>query len=206
MIRAMAVVSLMALLVLVLYVPSAHPPERFIAQLRTEYTNAAAFWGHNAGTRVLSRAISMQESARQASPVPSSNDAAPVSGVNAAVGWEMASVNQRLFNNPYFRSIDALLLLASFRLAMLLEWLPWLMAFPAAAMADGYLVRLIKAKEFLHHSPEVFAFYACLAILTSCATVLSFVLPFTIHPLVVPYVPVAVGTLIGTAIRDYHQR
>ena len=118
----------------------------------------------------------------------------------------MASVNQRLFNNPYFRSIDALLLLASFRLAMLLEWLPWLLAFPFAAMVDGYLVRMVKAKEFLHHSPEMFALYVSLAILTSCATVLAFVLPITLHPLVVPCVPVVIGTLIGTAIRDFHRR
>ena len=160
----------------------------------------------NAGTRMLSRAMSMQQSARQASPVPSSKDAAPVGGVNAAVGQEMASVNQRLFNNPYFRSIDALLLLASFRLAMLLEWLPWLLAFPVAALVDGYLVRLVKAKEFLHHSPEMFALYACLAILISCATVLAFVLPITLHPLAVPCVPVVTGTLMGTAIRDFHRR
>ncbi|MBI3383479.1 MAG: DUF4400 domain-containing protein [Aquabacterium sp.] len=206
MIRAMAAASLLALLVLVLYVPSAHPPERFVEQLRTEYANAAVFWGKDEGTRMLSRAMSMQVSARQASPVPSSKDAAPASSVNAAVSREMASVNQRLFNNPYFRSIDALLLLASFRLAMLLEWLPWLMAFPVAALVDGCLVRLVKAKEFLHHSPEMFAFYACLAILTSCATVLAFVLPITLHPLVVPCVPVIIGTLMGAAIRDFHLR
>ena len=206
MIRVMAVASLLALLVLVLYVPSAHPPERFVEQLRTEYTNAAVFWGKGAGIRMLSRAMSMQESARQASPVPSSKDAAPAGAVNAAVGREMASVNQRLFNTPYVRSIDALLLLASFRLAMLLEWLPWLLAFPFASMVDGYLVRLVKAKEFLHHNPEVFALYTCLAILTSCATVLAFVLPITLHPLVVPCVPVVIGTLMGTAIRDFHLR
>lgn len=206
MIRAMAVASLLSLLVLVLYVPSAHPPERFVEQLRTEYTHAVVFWGTDAGARMLSRAMSMQESARQASPVPSSKDAAPVGGVNAAVGREMTSVNQRLFNNPYFRSIDALLLLASFRLAMLLEWLPWLLAFPFAAMVDGYLVRMVKAKEFLHHSPEMFALYVSLAILTSCATILAFVLPITLHPLVVPCVPVVIGTLIGTAIRDFHRR
>jgi hypothetical protein len=206
MIRAMAVASLLSLLVLVLYVPSAHPPERFVEQLRTEYTHAAVFWGKDAGTRMLSRAMSMQESARQTSPVPSSKDAAPVGNVNAAVGREMASVNQRLFNNPYFRSIDALLLLASFRLSMLLEWLPWLLAFPFTAMVDGYLVRLVKAKEFLHHNPEMFALFACLAILTSCATILAFVLPITLHPLAVPCVPVIIGSLMGTAIRDFHRR
>ena len=37
MIRVVAVVSLVCLLVMVLYLPSAHPPERFLAQLRTEF-------------------------------------------------------------------------------------------------------------------------------------------------------------------------
>jgi len=196
-IRAIAVVSLLALLVLVLYVPSAHPPERFVAQLRAEYAMAAGFWGEDAATRMLSRAMGLQDSARRSTPIPSSKDSAPVDNMNAAVGREMASVNQRLFNNPYFRSSDALLLL---------EWLPWLMVFAAAAMVDGYFVRLVKAKEFLHHNPEMFALYVCVAILASCATVLAFVLPITLHPLVVPCVPLVIGALIGLSIKDFHRR
>jgi hypothetical protein len=206
MIRAIAVVSLLALLVLVLYVPSAHPPERFVAQLRAEYGMAAGFWGEDAATRMLSRAMGLQDSARRSTPIPSSKDGAPVDNMNAAVGREMASVNQRLFNNPYFRSIDALLLLASFRLALLLEWLPWLLVYAAAAMFDGYFVRLVKAKEFLHHNPEMFALYVCVAILASCATVLAFVLPITLHPLMVPCVPLVIGSLMGLAIKDFHRR
>ena len=42
MIRAVAVLSLLVLLVLVLYAPSAHPPERFLAQLRAEHEAATA--------------------------------------------------------------------------------------------------------------------------------------------------------------------
>ena len=86
-------------------------------------------------------------------------DAPRTAGIDGAVAHEMASVNKRLFNNAYFRSIDALLLLASFRLATLLEWLPWLLAFAAAVMIDGYFVRLIKSKEFLQHDPEIFALW-----------------------------------------------
>ncbi|WP_204320014.1 DUF4400 domain-containing protein, partial [Klebsiella pneumoniae] len=63
----------------------------------------------------------------------------------------MASVNQRLFGNSYFRAIDALVLLAAFRLSAMLEWLPWMAAFLAAAIADGAISRVIKSKEFLHH-------------------------------------------------------
>ena len=118
----------------------------------------------------------------------------------------MASVNQRLFNKAYFRSIDAPLLLPSFRLAALLEWLPWLLAFVAAAVVDGYLVRSIKAKEFLHLDPELFAVYASGAIVAGCATVLAFVLPVDLHPLVLPCVPLVIVVLISRAVGSFHRR
>ena len=206
MIRAVAVLSLVSLLILVLYLPSAHPPERFVAQLRAEHQAAARFWGDEAAMRMLSRALSVQDSARQASPVPSSADAPALGAVDGAVAQEMASVNQRLFNNAYFRSIDALFLLASFRLATLLEWLPWLLAFTAAVVADGGFTRLIKSKEFLQHDPEMFALYACASIVAVCAAVLGLVAPLTLHPLVMPCVPLLVSILLGRAVGSFHRR
>ena len=205
MIRVIAVISLVSLLVLVLYLPTAHPPERFLAQLRTEHQATALFWGDAPALRILERALRVQDSARQATPIPSAGDAPPASAVDGAVAREMASVNQRLFNNGYFRSIDALVLLAAFRLATLLEWLPWLLAFAAAVLLDGYVVRLIKAKEFRQHDPEMFALYTCTAIVTACATMVGFVAPVTLHPLVMPCVPLVVSLLLSRALGSFHR-
>jgi hypothetical protein len=36
--------------------------------------------------------------------------------------------------------------------------------------------------------------------------VLAFVLPITLHPLVVPCVPLVIGSLMGLAIKDFHRR
>lgn len=206
MIRVVVVISLVCLLVLVLYLPSAHPPERFLAQLRTEHEATAAYWGDGPALHILSRALSVQDSARQVTPIPTPTDAPAANVLDGAVAQEMASVNQRLFNNAYFRSIDALLLLASFRFATLVEWLPWLLAFTAAVLLDGYLVRLIKAKEFRQHDPELFALYACGAIVVVCATVLGFVVPVTLHPLVMPCVPLVVSLLVSRAVGSFHRR
>lgn len=206
MIRAVAVISLVSLLVLVLYLPSAQPPERFLAQLRTEHQATAQFWGDAPALRILERALSVQDSARQATPVPSAGDAPPLNAVDGAVAREMTTVNQRLFNNAYFRSIDALVLLAAFRLATLLEWLPWLLGFATAVLIDGYVVRLIKSKEFRQHDPEMFALYACTAIVTACATVVGFVVPVTLHPLVMPCVPLVVSLLLSRALGSFHRR
>jgi hypothetical protein len=118
----------------------------------------------------------------------------------------MASVNRRLFDNSYFRSIDALLLLAMFRLALLSEWLPWLLLFAGAALVDGCVVRLVKSREFRQHDPEVFALYVCLAITTACAAVVGLVVPVALHPLAMPAVPVVVSLLLGGAAAHFHRR
>ncbi|MFY9327509.1 MAG: DUF4400 domain-containing protein [Georgfuchsia sp.] len=206
MIRAVAVLSLVILLVLVLYVPSAHPPQHFLTQLRVEHEAAAAYWGTNPAMRMLDRAVGMQAATASVTPIPAAKDAPATTSVNGAISHEMSSVNQRLFNNSYFRSVDALLLLASYRLSTLLEWLPWLGAFILAAVADGGFARLIKAKEFLQHDPEMFALYASLGIVVLCAAVIGFVLPVTLHPLLLPCVPMLVGVLAGRALGCFHRR
>ena len=206
MIRATAILSLAFLLILVLYFPSAHPPERFVAQVRIEHEAVADFWGTESATRILARAVRMLDATAEVTPIPKASDAPSVTGVTNAVAQEMASVNQRLFNNPYFRSVDALLLLGSYRFATLLEWLPWLAGFALAALLDGGFVRIIKAKEFVQHDPEMFAVYACLAIVTMCAAVVGFVVPVTVHALVLPCVPLVVIVLAGRAVGCFHRR
>ena len=99
MIRAAAVISLVLLLILVLYVPAVHPPERFLEQMRSEHQVAVEFWGAEPAYRMLDRAIRLQSNAAEASPLPALRDMPKSHGTNQAVASEMRSVNQRLFNN-----------------------------------------------------------------------------------------------------------
>lgn len=206
MIRAVSVVSLLCVLVLVLYLPSAHPPDRFIELVRQEQQAIARFWGDAASMRILSRALAGADSAQRASPVPQPSAAPSSNPVNGAVAIEMATVNLRLFNSAYFRSIDALLLLSAFRLSTLIEWLPWLQAFSAAAVLDGFVVRRVKAKEFRQHDPEWFAVHTSLGIVTVCMTVIGFVLPVALHPLAMPCAPVLLSFFLGRAVGSFHLR
>lgn len=206
MIRAVSIVSLLCMLVLVLYLPSAHPPERFVELVRQEQRAVERFWGNAPSLRILSRALAMADATQQASPVPQPSAAPASNPVNGAVALEMASVNRRLFNSAYFRSIDALLLLAAFRLATLLEWLPWLLVFGAAAVLDGFVVRQIKAKEFRQHDPERFAAYASLGVVTICLTVIGFVVPIALHPLLMPCTPLLLSFFIGCSVGCFHLR
>lgn len=206
MIRAVAVISLALMLVLVLYVPAVHPPERFLDQLRREHQLAVGFWGAEPAYRMLDRAIQMQSSAAEASPIPALRDIPKTQSANRAVAAEMGSVNQRLFHNAYFRSVDALLMLASYRLSGLREWLPWLLPLTLAASIDGLLLRVVRSKEFLLHDPEMFAVWCSLLIITGCATVVALVLPNQIHPAMLAGSPIAMSVLLGRAITHFHRR
>lgn len=118
----------------------------------------------------------------------------------------MGRVNQRLFQNVYFRSIDALLALATYRFCALLEWLPALWLIVAALFADGLLTRVIRSMEFKQHNPEVFALHACAAIAVVCGTVLAFVLPIPIDPMVWGSVPLVVAIFVRGSTASYHRR
>lgn len=204
MIRAVSIVSLLCLLVLVLYLPSAHDPAEFVKLLRQDQASIEKLWGQAAALRILARAVAMSDTAQRSSPVPEPSSGARADTVDHAVASEMASVNQRLFSSAYFRSIDALLLLASFRLSTLLEWLPWLLALGIACAVDGAFARRIKAKEFRQHDPEWFAVHASLAIVTVCTTVVGFVLPCSLHPLLLPCALMLVSFFAGRAIGSFH--
>ena len=206
MIRAAAVISLVLLLILVLYVPAVHPPERFLEQMRSEHQVAVEFWGAEPAYRMLDRAIRLQSNAAEASPLPTLRDMPKSHGTSQAVAAEMRSVNQRLFNNAYFRSVDALLMLASYRLSGLLEWLPWLIPLVLAASTDGSLLRVVRSKEVLLHDPEMFAVWCSLLIITGCATVVAFVLPVQLHPAMLAASPIAMTVLLGRAITHFHRR
>jgi hypothetical protein len=206
MIRFASTTSLVVLLILVLYLPSAYPPERFIDQLRTEHVLTIEVLGDDHAMRILSRMLDWQSAAKQGSPIPTPPDAPAPTPVDLAVAKQMADVNDRLFNNPYFRSIDTLLALATYRLSVLIEWLPALGVFILAALFDGFLLRIVKAKEFLQHNPELFALHVCATIMTACATVLTIVLPVTLHPLVFCAAPIAIGVFTSRAVADFHLR
>jgi hypothetical protein len=205
-IRIVSIAALLCLLVLVLYLPSAHPPERFLAQIRSEHQAIEEIWGETPALRILDRALGLAgcgTGGHACAP-----DRRCVGGERrgrrrgAGDGFRQpAAVREQLL--PRDRCSRAL---AAFRLSAMLEWLPWLMVAALAALVDGGIVRLIKAKEFRHHDPELFALFAGLAITAACAAVVALVIPVTMPPLLIPVVPVGVAALAALALANFHRR
>lgn len=206
MIRIVTITSLTALLVLVLYLPSAYPAQRFIAQLRVEHTQLAAFWDKARAERILARSIQAQDATAHRAPITGKRNSPPGDASHNSVASEMAAVHARLFDSPYFRSVDALLLLASFRALAMLEWLPWLALFAAAALVDAAVVRWVKASQFGHHNPEAFASCAAGAVLIVCGMLVACLLPINLPPAIAPGMLSAFVVLVTGAVRNFHSR
>ncbi|HVR49766.1 MAG TPA: DUF4400 domain-containing protein, partial [Pseudorhodoferax sp.] len=191
MIRAVAIFSLSTMLLLVLYLPSTHPPERFVQQMEQEHRHASEMWGYAIAERILERAMAMTSHAGTASPIPTRDVVTARQPASGRIGEEMAQINRRLFDNAYFRSIEALLELASYRLSALVEWAPKSALLTFAILVDSIARRAIKAHEFTRHDPELFALCLCVAIILSCACAIALALPVSIHPMIWATAPFA---------------
>lgn len=206
MIRAVCIASLVTLLVLVLYLPSAYPPDRFLAHMRAEHALNDSLWGHEPALRILGRALAIQTGSAEA-PLAAANAAGTTpTPVDVALAAQISTATARLFGNPYFRSAEALVTLALCRVSALLEWLHVLPPFLAAALFDGAMRRTVKSKEFRHHDPEAYGISGLIVFLMFCVTTIAFVLPVTLHPYLVAAAPVAVGLFGSIAIANFHAR
>jgi len=198
--------TLCVVLVYTLYLPSANPPERFLQQMRMEHELNVAFWGEDHAHQILERSLSLYAQQDNLAPAAfASTPSVAVKDVNAAVANQMSDVVQRLFHNSYAQGFDAILLLATYRFSVLVQWLPWVATFVLIACFDGYLVRIIRSKEFLEHSPMRFALCAIGATLALALTLLLLVIPASIHPLALGCVPLVLGTFVARAIGHFHR-
>lgn len=198
--------ALCVVLLYALYLPSAYPPERFVEQIRIEHDLNVDFWGEQRAHQLLQRSLALY--ARQDELVPAAFASTPgvaTTDANAAVAQQMSEVLERLFRNRYTQAFDAQLLLAAYRLSGLLQWSRWIAVFGLIACFDGYLVRLIRSKEFLEHSPMHFALCAMGATLALALALLLLVMPVSVYPLLLGCVSLALATLVAMAISHFHR-
>ena len=83
------------------------------------------------------------------------------------------------------------------------------LSFPSsffAALLDGFIRRIVKSKEFLQDNPELFALHASLVIVIACGTLVAFVLPVTLHLLLLGLAPVSTAIVGSLAVANYHHR
>jgi hypothetical protein len=205
MVRWVWIAALLAILCIVLYIPSASPPERFIEVLRSEHALNREVWGPVVADRILGRMLDMQQATPPLSDPPAPT-AQPVgqSTVDAAMAAQMSQMSTRLFGNPYFRSIDSLFALATYRISALIELLPLLLIFLFVVVVDGVALRKVRAKEFVAHSAEMFGGSVIAAIALGSVVAVSAFLPVRMHPMFPTLCLLAMLFALSRAIANYH--
>ncbi|MBY0241995.1 MAG: DUF4400 domain-containing protein [Burkholderiaceae bacterium] len=199
-IRAVTIASLVSLLLLVLYLPAVTPPSTFFDRIRAEHGQQGAAWGPAHAQQALERALSIAER-----PV-----AAPMIGagggqgrVMTVAGRQLNTVGRRLIDSDYLRSVNALLLLAAFRLAALAQLAPGFLLLACACIADGLVRRRVKGLEFSRHHPDVWTASVCAAWLTVCTVVITAVLPAAVPVALLPLLIGLACVCTAIAIANY---
>jgi hypothetical protein len=203
MVRVIWIAALASLLGIVLYVPAIVPAERLVALLRAEEAAVRAAWGDERADRALARMLDMHGAAR-GRHVTEPVTAVAMTAANAALNAQIGQIGARLFANPYFKSIEALFSLATYRSSVLLEFAPLLAAFLFAVAADGLVVRVVRAREFIAHSAEIFGASAIAGIGFGALAVLCLFLPTPVDALLVVAALLAMLFCASRAIANYH--
>jgi len=203
MIRIVFIASLALVVCTLLYVPSITPAERFIDAIQAENEAHRSLWGEDTANRVMLRLLDMQQAVKQphlqqASPTPAPNTP------EAAVAQQVGAMGTRMFANSYFRSIEALVMLASYRACALVELLPMALIVLIVVMIDGLVVRVVRSREFIPHSAELFSASAIGAIFIGAGVVLSLFLPFSIHPMYPAAALMTMLFVLSRCVSNYH--
>lgn len=204
MIRWVFVASMTLMLCIVLYIPSRVSADRLADLLREEHGSVQRRWGPDAADRVLTRMLDLQSVSPTLSEPPAGSTGQGSGALNRAVSTEMERVSMRMFRNAYFRSIDALIALVTYRLSAALEFLPMLWLAATVVVADGFMVRAVRARELVAHSAELFGVSAVGAILLLCGVLVSWFLPLPVDPLWIALALLAMVFCLGRAIANYH--
>ena len=209
MIRGVFIAAMLAILCIVLYVPSAVPPERFLDVLRVEHQVVERTWGPEVSQRVLGRMLDLQEANVAVSTPPSLPGPGPVATrapgtVDTVMTTQISQMTTRLFGNSYFRSIDALFALVTYRLAAVVELLPLLTTFLLVVLIDGFVVRTVRAREFLAHSAELFGASVVAGIALGSSVVIAWFLPYPLPPMAVILALLAMLFVLSRAVANYH--
>lgn len=205
MVRYVWIGSMLAILCIVLYIPSASPPERFTQVLRAEHAASRDIWGPVVADRILRRMLDMQQGTPSVSvPPPQTIQVGQQPSVDAAMAAQMTQMSMRLFGNPYFRSIDSLFALATYRLSAIIELLPLLAIFLLVVGVDGLVLRQVRAKEFVAHSAEMFGVSLIAAIVLGSMVAVAAFLPIRLHPMFVTLSLLGMLFALSRAVANYH--
>lgn len=200
-VRLLAIL-LLGLTLMVLYIPSAHPPEFFYDLLGKEYALHIAQQGEHTGDDALAATLAMDPLLGAAVPLMPKG-IPPLRGPSGESGRKLAETIGSALESEYARSFNAYYLLVGFRARCLATAIVPLLAFAVVACYDGWLRRRIKAETFSLHNPEIFSVAALLVVAMFGAAVVSVLCPVLLPPSLIVALLLGAGALLNRVIANY---
>lgn len=202
--RCIVIVALTVLLLLVLYLPAATAPAQFVAVIKADHAATTRYWGDVQALGMLRRAMAWQVAAEPA-PIPAQSLPKATAGIDRAMQSEVAALGERVTGSAYFRSMQAMMLLASYRAAVMCQSAIVLALMLVAAVVDGLVVRSVRQKEFVEHNPEKCTLAACSTVILCCGMALACALPMALPSAMMPGMGALVCISIRSALANYQK-
>lgn len=203
MIRYLAIILTAGLLCLVLWLPASHPAAEFYRAALAEHISNSNVWGRQFSTAALSRALAAT-SIRHQSAVPSAIPIGPTGAAEHRLTARMQDVMERFYGTPFMSALDAMTVLAYYRLATLLYLLPGAGLLLLPALLDAAARRVIRTHEFRRHDPERYSFAIAGAMIASVAVIASCVLPLPLPPILAPCAMLLAIYCLHVVIANFH--
>jgi hypothetical protein len=187
--------------VLFLALPALVTPIAIQEAIVSEDACNAAYLGEAREAAILTRtaawlATTSNGGSHGTSPLPQSPD--PLTA-------KLNKIGEGLMQAPYFEGLRALWRLVVFRSATATEWCLLCLPFIAAAAFDGGIMRAVKARTLVHHSPVLYGIglYGSVAIVV--CVLLTLVVPASVHPLIFAALLLLFGLSLGIATSNFHR-
>ncbi|HRO57556.1 MAG TPA: DUF4400 domain-containing protein [Burkholderiaceae bacterium] len=173
--------------------------------LRAEHAVNTEAWGPEAADRTLERMLDLSQLSQPlAQAPPPAVQVHQQSSANREMAASFDAMSERFFSNSYFRSIDALLLLVTYRLSALVELLPLLGCLAVLGIVDALAVRQIRIRKLGTANAEVFSVQAVGAIVLLAITFVGLFVPVQLTPWMVSAFPIFAVLAITRSMSQYH--
>lgn len=202
--RYLAIFLMTAMLGLVLWLPAAFTAERFYGAVRLDHGTNEQFWGEPYAAYALQAAIAFHDARSPPSPaIPT--DRSPTGQAERQLANRMQEFTERMRGASYLRALEAMMMLAFYRLVSMLYLVPAVALFLLPALIDAAVRRIVRTHEFRSHDPERFSLSIAGSLVLCAMLVILCALPVRLNPLVPPAVMFGLGYCFHVALANYHQ-
>ena len=201
--RYLAIFLMTAILGLVLWLPAAYTARQFYGAVRLDHTTNEQFWGEPYAANALRSAIAFLD-ARKPPAISAPAGTGPTGQAERQLANRMQQFTERMRGAGYLRAMEAMTMLAFYRLVTMRYLAPAVALFLLPALVDAAVRRIVRTHEFRSHDPERYSLAIVGAMILCAELAILCGLPVRLNPLVPPAAMFGLVYCLHVALANYH--